>query len=217
MKRRVLGAFALILCLGVGCEHEGGHRITGTDDFSPIAASGGEFVNHEDNLFYCNLNNFPFGPAVPYRDEAYHDRNVVHLGGEENPLEMIILIGEPGAAYDECTVIYIYECLLPGNNDLTIAKKVWRILDSKTTPRFSERPVGQRYSTMGVYTTAEGQRPNPGKKVAAIEYDVLMACLGLETQGPDFWTLGRKPIVRDETGRVLTRFWYWHPGDLNPE
>ncbi len=166
-----------------------------------IAAESGGWVNNADYLFYCHDEEA--GPLVPYRDEVFESRNIAHIGDENSPLEMVILLGEPDAPAEECTQIRIYEQQIPGRHR-TIAEAVWIIMDGKMSSPFSNRPMEQRYTSITTgHDPVHGYHPWPGMKMADIERHIFIEHLGLEMQGPDWWTAGKMRI--GELGEPVTK------------
>jgi hypothetical protein len=80
---------------------------------------------------------------VAYSETIEAGRNVVHLG--ENPqVDLVVLIGEPGAALDSCSVVYIHHDLVPGQ-DRYVVDGIWQCLNAKRYPGFHTLPPEQRY------------------------------------------------------------------------
>lgn len=204
-------ALLAVLIVLFGCDNDVGFHVTEPEGALVVTSQNG-YSQSEDNLFYWIEDQFPDGPAVPVRDVAFEDHNVVHIGGEENDVELVILLGERTALPEECTAIYIHECLIPGDNK-TVAEGIWRIMDAKC--HFSSRPEDERYSAISWLELPEWDepRPYPGRKLGRIERDIFISRLGLELQGTSWNKAGRMTVaVQGEPIKTVFRFLY--PSEL---
>jgi len=201
----------LVVC---GCTDTRDPLVRTSDSFSPAPVDAQYILHPEEpwlGVFY------EYGPTIEVTDSAFVDRNVTHIGNLDADIDMVLVIGDAAAPVTECTLIYIHNELVPDRNH-TIADGIWRIMDQKTHPRFSERPMEQRYSTLGWREDAMGVvRPYAGLKAASVEHSIFMQGLGIETQGcrigngtgPTWHTLGEKTIaVEDEPITTIIRYLY---------
>jgi len=85
---------------------------------------------------------------VAYSEEISAGRNVVHIG-ENTQVDLVVLIGEPDAPIDSCSVVYIHHDLVLGEQvpgqEKYIVDGIWQCLNGKRHVPFQSLPKEQRY------------------------------------------------------------------------
>jgi hypothetical protein len=116
-------------------------------DTSMSAQSDHGASGHGASCFHSGSPDLPLftlhNVHVAYSETIEAGRNVANIG-EDPQVDLVVLIGEPDAPVDDCSVVYIHHDRVPGE-DTYVVDGIWQALNAKRQEPFQSLPKEQRF------------------------------------------------------------------------